>query len=45
MESWEFILRCVQEWRRLRAFELKEQWRSQREIAEVLGVAEEAVSR
>lgn len=45
MESWDLISRSVQQWRRLRAVELKEQGWSQRQIAEVLDVAEETVSR
>jgi transposase len=45
MESWNSISRSAQEWRRLRAVDLKEQGWSQREIAEVLDVAEETVSR
>jgi transposase len=45
MEFSNLISRNVQEWRRLRAVELKEQGWSQREIAEVLDVAEETVSR
>jgi transposase len=44
MEFSNLISRNVQEWRRLRAVELKEQGWSQREIAEVLDVAEETVS-
>lgn len=45
MKSLGFIPRRVQEWRRLRALELKEDGWSQRKIAEVLDVAEETVSR
>lgn len=45
MESWNSISRSVQEWRRRRAVDLKGQGWSQREIAEVLDVAEETVSR
>ena len=45
MESSKLISRSVQEWRRLRAVNLKEQGWSQRKIAEVLDVAQETVSR
>ncbi len=45
MESSNLVSRNVQQWRRLRAVELKEQGWSQRAIAEVLNVAEETVSR
>jgi len=45
MKSWNSISRSTQEWRRLRAVDLKEQGWSQREIAEVLDVTEETVSR
>jgi transposase len=45
MESSNLISRSVQQWRRLRTVDLKEQGWSQREIAEVLNVAEETVSR
>jgi len=45
MKSWNVISRSVQEWRRLRAVDLKEQGWSQRQIAEGLDVAEETVSR
>jgi transposase len=44
MGSWNSISRSTQEWRRLRAVDLKEQGWSQRKIAEVLDVAEETVS-
>lgn len=45
MDSSDLISRSVQQWRRLRAVDLKEQGWSQRAIAEVLDVAEETVSR
>jgi len=45
MKSWKSISRSTQEWRRLRAVGLKEQGWFQREIAEVLDVTEETVSR
>jgi transposase len=45
MKSSNLISRSVQEWRRLRAVDLQEQGWSQQEIAEVLDVAEETVSR
>jgi transposase len=45
MKSWDWISRSAQEWRRLRAVDLKEQGWSQRQIAEVLDVTEETVSR
>jgi transposase len=45
MESSSLISRSAQRWRRLRAVELKERGWSQREIGEVLDVAEETVSR
>jgi transposase len=44
MGSWNSISRSAQEWRRLRAVDLKELGWSQRKIAEVLDVAEETVS-
>src|SRR5512136_2374817 len=45
MESSNLVSRSAQEWRRLRAVDLKRQGWSQRQIAEVLDVAEETVSR
>jgi transposase len=45
MESSNLVSRSAQEWRRRRAVDLKEQGWSQREIAKVLNVAEETVSR
>jgi transposase len=45
MKRWNLIPCSVQEWRRLRAVGLKKQGWSQRQIAEVLSVAEETVSR
>jgi transposase len=45
MEGSDFIPHDWREWRRLRVLHLKQQGRSQRDIAEALGVCEETVSR